>query len=346
MNDLFEVKQTDIGCYYNYIKDFLPDKIIDIHTHVYLKDNLIQGDKADKRLASWPELVAEDNSFEDILETYELMFPGKTVIPLMFPFPIKIKNINVSNQYILDCIGEQKYYGLILADPEWDADVFERKIRMGDFKGAKVYLNFAPAYIPLNEICIFDFLPHHQLSILNKYGMIVMLHIPRDNRLKDPVNLAQIIEIERRYPAVKLIIAHVGRAYCKEDVGNAFEILAETKNVLFDFCANTNQWVFEQLIKAVGPKRILFGSDLPITRMRMKRICENGIYVNVISKGMYGDVSNDKNMREIEGDEADRLTFFLYEEILAFRLAAIETKLSNDDIKDVFYNNAMQLLKR
>ena len=344
MEDLFEVKQTDRECYTDFIKDFLPDKIIDIHTHVYLKGNLIQNEKADKRLAGWPMLVAEDNSFKDILETYELMFPGKTVIPLMFPFPIKIKDIDVSNQYILDCIGENKSYGLILANPEWDAYVFERKIRQGDFKGAKVYLNFAPAHIPQNEICIFDFLPHHQLSVLDKYGMIVMLHIPRDNRLKDPVNLAQIIEIERRYPAIKLIIAHVGRAYCKEDVGNAFEILAETKNVLFDFCANTNHWVFEQLIKAVGPKRILFGSDLPITRMRMKRICENGTYVNIISKGLYGDVSNDKNMREIIGEEADRLTFFLYEEIMAFRLASIETKLSKDDIKDVFYNNAMQLL--
>ena len=344
MKNLFDVKQTDLEWYHNLIKDFLPDKIIDIHTHVYLKDNLIQDEKTDRRLASWPELVAEENSFEDIFETYELLFPGKTVIPLMFPFPVKIKDINVSNQYILDCIHENKSYGLILANPEWDADVFERKLRMGDFKGAKVYLNFAPAHIPQNEICIFDFLPHHQLSVLDKYGMIVMLHIPRDNRLKDPVNLAQIIEIERQYPAIKLIIAHVGRAYCKEDVGNAFEILAETKNVLFDFCANTNQWVFEQLIKAVGPERILFGSDLPITRMRMKRICENGIYVNIIPKGLYGDVSHDKNMREIEGEEAEMLTFFLYEEILAFGLAAIETKLSRDDIKDIFFNNAFRLL--
>lgn len=345
MKDLFEVKQTDIECYTDFIQDFLPDKIIDIHTHVYLKDHLIQGEKADMRLASWPELVARDNSFEDILETYDLMLPGKTVVPLMFPFPIKIKDIDVANQYILDCIDENKSYGLILAKPEWDADVFESKIRTGDFKGAKVYLNFAPAHIPQNEICIFDFLPHHQLSVLNRYGMIVMLHIPRDNRLKDPVNLAQIIEIEKKYPAIKLIIAHIGRAYCKEDVGNAFQILAETKNVLFDFSANTNQWVFEQLIKAVGPKRILFGSDLPITRMRMKRICENGTYVNIIPKGFYGDVSKDKNMREIEGEVANQLTFFLYEEILAFRLAAMETELSKSDINDIFYNNALQLLK-
>jgi len=54
--------------------------------------------------------------------------------------------------------------------------------------------------------------------------------------------------------------------------------------MMFDFSANTNQWVFEQLIKAVGPKRILFGSDLPILRIRAKRICENGTYVNLVPK--------------------------------------------------------------
>ena len=113
-----------------------------------------------------------------------------------------------------------------------------------------------------------------------------MLHIPREKRLKDPVNLAQMLEIERRYPNVKVIIAHVGRAYCPEDVGNAFEVLAETENMMFDFSANTNAEIFQQLIKAVGTKRIMFGSDLPITRMRLRRIYENGTYINLVPEGL------------------------------------------------------------
>jgi hypothetical protein len=35
-----------------------------------------------------------------------------------------------------------------------------------------------------------------------------MLHIPRDGRLKDPVNLRQMIEIEQAYP--RLFIVHGG----------------------------------------------------------------------------------------------------------------------------------------
>ena len=103
--------------------------------------------------------------------------------------------------------------------------------------------------------------------------------------------------------------------------------------------------MFEKLIRAVGPKRLLFGSDLPILRMRMRRICENGMYVNLVPKGLYGDVSADPHMREVAGEEAGRLTFFMYEEINAFRLASSSAKLSRSDVEDVFCNNALRLVE-
>ena len=171
-----------------------------------------------------------------------------------------------------------------------------------------------------------------------------MLHIPRRERLKDPLNLRHMLEIEQRYPNVRLIIAHIGRAYCPEDVGTAFESLAQTQHMLFDFCANTNAWVMEQLLRAVGPRRVLFGSDMPITRMRMRRICERGAYINLVPPGMYGDVSDDSHMREVGPGEAEQLTSFLYEELLAFRQAAEACALTREDVSAVFYNNAARLI--
>ena len=114
---------------------------------------------------------------------------------------------------------------------------------------------------------------------------------------------------------------------------------------MFDFSANTNDRVFEQALRAVGPQRFLFGSDLPILRMRTRRICENGVYVNLVPKGLYGDVSGDRNMREIEGPEAERLTFFMYEELLAFRRAAEAVGLTRGELEDVFYDNAARILR-
>lgn len=346
MKKILDIHGVDTELYQHFLKDFLPDQIIDVHTHVYLKDHLLVDASTDVRLARWPERVAQDNSYEDLKETNRLMFPDKRVQSVIFAYPMNLKDIDSANKYIATCCEvNDDCFGLLLSKPEWDDDFFEQQLVEGKFKGAKVYLNFAPPHIAKNDICIFDFLPHHQLAILNRHRSIVMLHIPRETRLKDPDNLSQIIEIEKKYPGVKLIIAHVGRAYCKEDIGNAFEVLDQTKNVLFDFCANTNQYVFEQLIKAVGPKRILYGSDLPITRMRMKRVCEEGNYINIIAKGSYGDVSDDSHMREIAGEESAQLSFFLYEEILAFMRAAKSTSLTDADIEDIFLHNARRILE-
>ena len=76
----------------------------------------------------------------------------------------------------------------------------------------------------------------------------------------------------------------------------------------------------------------------------MRRICENGKYVNLVSKGMYGDVSQDPNMREVSGKEAEKLTFFMYEELRAFRQAAEQIGLSNQDKEKIFYSNARKIL--
>jgi predicted TIM-barrel fold metal-dependent hydrolase len=334
------VKESDKQFYRKKLNDFLPDKIIDIHTHIWL-DRFRSGScRAPVRAAAWPWLVANENSIEALQETYRLLFPGKEVTPLVFSQVSLEYDIEAGNAYVRECAQTHGLPALRVTQPRESAADVEQAVESGGFLGIKVYLNFAEPYIPAKEIRIYDFLPHHQLEMLNRRGWIVMLHIPRDGRLKDPVNLAQLLEIEKKYPSLKLIVAHVGRAYCPEDIGNAFEVLADTKNMVFDISANTNAYVFQQLIKAVGSKRILFGSDFPIVRMRTKRICENGTYVNLVPQGLYGDVSGDRNMREVSGREAGDITFFIYEEIEAFRIAAEAEGLNRADIERVFYGNA------
>jgi len=342
----FEIKDVDKKFYEECLQDFLPKKIIDSHTHIWLDKLVNAGDSAAGKSQAWPLKVAKENSIEDLVAGYKRYFPDKDVTPLFCPGNVTSKSsIENLNEYCSSSAAEYNYPFLTLTNPDWDAAKVEAAIQRDNSIGVKVYLTFAPDYIPVDEIRIFDFLPRHHLEVLNKNGWAALLHIARPGRLGDPLNLAQMLEIEERYPNVKLIIAHVGRAYCPEDVGNAFELLKDTKNMVFDLAANTNADVFEQLINTVGPKRILFGSDEPISRMRMKRICENGKYINLIAKGAYGDVSNDPHMREVSKEESDTFSFFMYEIIDAFRQAAHRTGLSRVDIEDVFYNNARNLIE-
>jgi len=343
MTPLVEIKPVDRESYESRLRDFLPEKIIDVHTHVWVG---ARPPLEDEGTVTWPARVAADNPIEDLIETYRLMLPGKQVTPLIFAIVPGPDDIDVLNEQVRAAAASANVPSLLFTDPAWDADETERKIRDGGHIGIKSYLALCPACLPRAEIRIFDFFPRHQLEVCDRNGWVVMLHVPRPGRLRDPVNLAQMLQIERDYPNIELIIAHVGRAYCDHDVGDAFDVLAESKKMCFDISANTNAWVFERLIEGVGPGRIVYGSDMPILRMRMRRVTEGDHYVNIVPKGLYGDVSGDKNMGEVDGDEAEKITFFLYEQLDAFRRAVEAQGLSASEVEDVFYNNAERMLAR
>ncbi len=340
-----EVRPHDREIYERSLRDFLPDRLIDIHSHVWLARNAVRA-SGSPRMVSWPDRVAAENPIEDHLECYRLLFPGKTVIPCIFAGLIDELSAEAANAYVRESARAHGLPALLFALPQWSGREAERRVRAGGFQGLKGYLSLAPAYLARQEIRVFDFLPPHLLEVADRHGWLVMLHLPRDARLRDPVNLAQVLEIEQRFPRLQLVLAHVGRAYCEEDVGEAFEVLKDSRRLVFDFSANCNERVFERALRAVGPRRFLFGSDLPILRMRTRRICENGIYVNLVPRGLYGDVAGDRSMRELDGPEAERLTFFMYEELLALRRAVEKVGLSSADVQDMFYGNAARLLSR
>ena len=136
----------------------------------------------------------------------------------------------------------------------------------------------------------------------------------------------------------------MGRAYTKEDVGNAVELLDTNPEIIYDFSANCCDYAIREVIKHAGVKKVLFGSDMPILRMRTHRIEENGTYINLVPPGLYGDPNQDPHLREVTAEEAEKITFFMYEELLSFKRVAQELNLSRQDVEDIMYNNAHNLI--
>lgn len=344
MQPLFPILDRDRAFYREQLARWLPPQLIDVHTHIWKQSFLKPDPVAIQRGVTWPSLVAAENPVEDLLWTYRALFPDQQVKPLVFGYPSRQYDTERQNDYVRAAALSHGLPALALAEPQWEAGQLHALLTSGGYYGCKVYLNFAPAWLPEKELRIYDFLPPHQLEVLDQLGQIVMLHIPRDNRLRDAVNIAQLLEIDRRYPRIRLIVAHVGRAYCSEDLGDALEQLADSR-LLFDFSANTNSTVFYRLIQAVGSQRILFGSDLPITRMRSKRICEEGRYINIVPQGLYGDVTQDSHMREADAQTEQSITFFLYEEMAAMIQAGLQAGLTQADFEAMFWRNAEAILK-
>lgn len=334
------LEDYDRYVYEKELKDFLPKDFIDFHVHSFRSDyDLYDPTIPKKKGKSWVGMNLNELTAEQLQDTYRQLFPENNVTPLVFG--CTGRNIKQVNDYIYEIAEKYNYPKLYFSDYKMSGDELEENIKKGGYLGVKSYLSHRPSYIPINEVRIFDFVTHEQLRVLDKNGWILMLHIPRPGRLKDPVNLAQLKEIEEKYPNIKLIIAHIGRAYAKEDIGNAFEVVGQGENTYFDFTANLCDDAIKACLEAVGPKKLIFGSDLPYANMRMYRIVEDGVYINIVRRGEFGDVTGVEHMRET--DEKD-LTLMIYEQIRALKRVAIDMKLSDKDIEDIMNNNAKKLI--
>ncbi len=335
---MIQLTDYDRKVYETELKDFLPKEFIDCHVHIWDPEIPRHGKKGGGSL--WPGRVNNGLKAEELYESLKILFPENKVTPLVFGGCSRV--IPIVNDYVKSGSEKLGFPTLFRTDHAMTPEYLEEEVKKGGFLGLKPYLNGRPTYIPAKETRIFDYLPKEHLEVADKNGWIVMLHIPRDKRLRDEVNIAQLMEIEEKYPSLKLIVAHIGRAYAKEDIGDAFEVLKNTKNMVFDFTANVCDDAIEACIEAVGTKRLLFGSDLPIAFMRMYRVVEDGVYYNVVPRGLYGDVSDDPHMRET--DETD-VTLMIYEQILALKRVAKKMNLTAEQIEDIMCNNAKRLIE-
>ena len=162
-----ELTATDERVYRERLEPFLPQDIIDVHTHIWLRSFIGSAslEQGNRRTVSWPDRVAEDNSIEDLLDTYRLLFPGKRVTPAVFGSPNLGVDLEATNAYVSCSAAAHALPGLLVSTPAWPAPELEQRVLDGRFSGLKPYLSFAPQGIPANEITIFDYLPHAHLEI-------------------------------------------------------------------------------------------------------------------------------------------------------------------------------------
>ena len=342
---MVEIKQSDRDFYKKYIADNIPDCIYDTHAHLWTDAHIAGAVKQDG-MADWVHKFCAQHwmSYEGLKNAYAGLFFGKKVSTLAFGWVENNVDISSNNQYVGAQAKKYGFSGLAVSRPEFNEEELFKEVSANNLIGLKPYPTFAPAAVPGEKVRITDMITKRQLSLANQLGWVVMLHIPRAKRIADRANIEDILMIEKEFPNIKLIIAHIGRAYCLENIGEAFNILKKTKNVMFDFAAHTNAEVFEKAIDAFGAKRLLFGTDFPISLMRLKREHKCGNYINYIPAGSCGDVINDAHMKEVLGEEAGAFTFFVYESMAAMIRAAKNRGLTQKSLNDIFYQNAVDFI--
>jgi predicted TIM-barrel fold metal-dependent hydrolase len=330
----FHITQLDKDFYAEYLKDRMPGKFMDSHTHINLQDHI--NDVPEERIEDdWALQGGMHMTADDAKFYYDTLFPHKEWSIVAFPFPIREAKIEDNNGYVAQCAEEGKIaHGLMCIKPDYSLEYMEQELTTKKFSGVKPYPDMVSGKKGA-EISIFEFLPHSQLALLEKLDMPVVLHLPRAGRMPDDNNINEIKEIRQKYPELKIIIAHFGRCFTPYYFRQAIDKMGEEIHGLyFDTAAVMNPEVHRIALDKLNHKNILFGTDQPIFLWHGRRKWTEKSYFNLARE----DFMWNKNHEPKEVKE--KYTFYVYEQINNLINEMENAGLSREQKEDIFYNNA------
>ena len=217
-------------------------------------------------------------------------------------------DIDKMNDFLINQLKNKIFCkGEILVSPDYPQEKLLEYISLPFISGLKPYHTFSSEK-PTFDSSIKGFAPEWMWKLADKYNLVITLHIVKHKALADPENQQEIRELMEKYPNAKLILAHAARGFHSTNTISGISSLRGLENVFFDLSAITESASIVAILEEFGPKKILWGSDFGIFEFRGK----------AVSVGI-------ESLRAI--NEAS--------EIFA---------LNGNDIKDIFYNNSVQLL--
>jgi len=309
---------------------FVPDKVLDFHVHIVNREAVPAGQTYG---AAGHHLDCYD--IDDLRRDLPDAYPGRQTSAVCFGSPNAKYDRASNNAYVAANCDGRRFFPLRLIDPSEDPSDVRRDVAQSGFLGFKPYLNYVRKEDP-NLVEIHEMLPAEMMRIADELSLIVMLHIPRKQRLADSVNQRQIVEICRNWPNAKIILAHIGRAYYLKNVLGNLDDLTELANCYVDLAMLNNWEVLEHTFSVFPTERILYGTDIPIALAPGKSVEINDQYTYVTPVPWRLSISDDHGKIVF--------TSFLYEQLRAIRKAVERLSLGPDFLKAIFYDNGMSLL--
>ncbi len=344
LHHVWQYTEVDRRFWEEHLEGFVPRRVFDAHTHVNEPEHLVEEMTDEKRRQYWVNEVAEPIGAVEADRCHRLVFPGRAFSCLAFGFPSLEYDVEASNASLHRACVERGWRRLAVVRPQWSAERVARELDQPNVLGVKVYYALISHDSTTRDkhldASLFEFLPHHQLELLDERGAWVTLHVSRAGRLGDPANLAEVREIRRRYPRVILVLAHLGRAYTLPHAEEALPPLADDEGLYFDLSAVLNPDVLRLALTTLGPGRLLYGTDNPIMYMRGRQEWEGRAYRIRTNYPFF--FNRQREPPEVEAG----YTLLMYEALRALQQASQQVGLDPRDIEAIFHGNAERLIAR
>ncbi len=343
LHHVWQYTDVDRAFWKEHLEDWVPRQIFDAHTHVNEPQFQVVERTEEMRRQYWVNEISEPIGAADAQRCYETVFPDREFSCLAFGHPSLDYDIEASNASLKVESAQRDWSHLIVSRPDWTADQLEEQLDSSGALGVKPYYSLIPNQDPTTrdkylEASIFEYLPHEQLEVLQQRAAVVMLHVPKADRLGHPENIAEVKQIRRQYPGVRVIIAHLGRCYTLHHAKEALPQLADEDGLYFDNSAVLNPDVHKFALQTLGASRILYGTDNPIFYMRGRRQWKGTTYINRTSYPFL--FNKDREPPEVEAE----YTLYMYEALRALKSACEELELDRADVEALFSGNARRVI--
>ncbi len=323
-------ERVDMKVYREIVKPVLSDRILDMHAHIWLETS------PDSKLGQYMEYNRNPYTIDRLLTAVSLMFPEQTYHALLFGSP-EPRQEYTANAYIAGlCRQRRTLYPLYIPDMRASEEQIKHTVREGAYYGFKPYWNLVVDKPRQDDVTVLDMLPVPYMRVAEEWGLIIMLHIPGSRRLADPTTIEGIQKLVREYPNAKIVIAHLGRSYCPWSI-DGIRHICDLPNVFFETSFVQEALVFKKVFDWVDPAKLMYGTDLPISEVRGRRVCINNNWVDVSRESLSWTAF-------IKGENAIQSTFMTYEMIRAMREGAEAAGISTETLKPIFFENGMRLI--
>jgi len=310
------------------ISTLLPGKIFDIHAHIYRVPDL--NLQVPSVWSGGPSEVSVE-----IWRKHLSQFLGN-IRPeggLFFPAPSPGADLKRENDYLIAQLRNETFsQGLILASPDDNPEELAGMLEQPGIKGIKPYHFYSKEY-PTPESSVKGFFPEWLAELADSKGSVVMLHLVKKKAIADPDNIDDILHICIRYPNIKLILAHAARSFHAPHAREGVKKLRGIENIWFDTSGICEYEAILEILREFGPRRLLWGSDFPISQLRGRCV--------TIGDGF---VWFDESYCDWTKATYANPVLVGIESLRALKNAAEEFGLNKEDINDIFFNNAVRLL--
>lgn len=330
MNENFIYDEIDQKVWDSEFAPRLPQHIYDVHGHAWLASQFVCCEGNDPSVPC----IVDEYPLEALRRVHEQIFPGRQVSGLIFGFGDRTTDLESQNRWIAQEAPKFGYETLMYTRPDWDEATLERQLAHGHL-GYKPYWQLAGD--SLDEVELKDMISPAMLKVADKYGLIVMTHIPRTGRLADSKNVDGLRYICDAAPNAIFILAHLGRSYFLEAM-KYFDQICNLPNLWAD-CSFVQDWeVIARTLSVFPSEKLMFGLDLPVAQEKGKVIGINGQRHFFTKKPHRWSAHVDPGAYEV------RCTLFAYEITRALIRGADAAGLDQNAFNALFFDNAQRMI--